>query len=723
MKKFSNEFRPALREMRQLNAIISYKTDKAFYVLTTQDDKDLLTENDDILITQQGFLEYDKETINSVNPLFNTSLFNTTCKSVQIDSVNKINKGTWLNIKIGVYKENTQNYEYLDFGNYYVNEEPTYQADTNSYLINAYDKMIESMVSYDDEPLSITFPIKHKDFVIAICNKFGWNYDLIDYPNANKNIVQNFYKEQNLTYRDILDDLNGVCGGSFMFDLKNKLIWKRPTETNQIVEDDDLKDVNVDFAEKYGKVNVLTITTNGNVVLDSKEDTQSIQENGKTEFNIDDNYILSYSTSDFIDEIFNEVNGLEYYLYDVDSTGLLIFDPLDIFTFRHNGIDYKTIMLNDDIKLTQGLVETTFNEKPEQAEKDYKTTDKDKNKLNNALISIDKANAEIQLKANKSDVEAGLELKVSTDDNDQVVSMINASADIVELKGNRVIIDSENFKIDEIGNATLNNSVINMTENNKKVAEFNKSGMDFYRNDNLISHMGTTTVTDNIIGVGELTYDETSTDVKYNSVISWNSQRSSGSNVYDSVISYYNLSGLKGLVIRSDDVIFNGSTIEINNILKGSLIFQNISNAGVITTSLSQNDNFWISRIVGDGTGNLIASSFLGNITISGRVSDKRLKKNIKLSKDNAINKINKIKIYEFDFKENNKHTNNGVIAQELEKIDDTLVIKNDDEKGLYQINDLNLLSLAIKGIQEQQEQIETLQNQINELKEMIKNG
>lgn len=480
MKAFSETFRGALREDRQLNAIISYKTDKAFYVLTTQDDKDLLAENDDILITQQGFLEYDKETINSVNPLFNTSLFNTTCKSVQIDSINKINKGTWLNVKIGVYKEDTQNYEYLDFGNYYVNEEPTYQADTNSYLITAYDKMIESMVSYDDEPLSITFPIKHKDFVIAICNKFNWNYDLIDYPNANKNIVQDFYKEQNLTYRDVLDDLNGVCGGSFMFDLKNKLIWKRPTETNQIVEDDDLKDVNVDFAEKYGKVNVLTITTNGNVVLNSKEDTQSIQENGRNEFNVDDNYILNYSTEDFIDEMFDEVNGLEYYLYDVDSTGLLIFDPLDIFTFRHNGINYKTIMFNDDVKLTQGLVETTFNEKPEQAEKDYKTTDKDKNKLNNALISLDKANAkininteaintanaEIVLKANAQGkiVQVKLGANASTGsiftiDADQVNLTANdilnlIAGNTINLTAKNIAIDSTNFKVDKNGNMT-----------------------------------------------------------------------------------------------------------------------------------------------------------------------------------------------------------------------------------------------------------------------------
>nr|DAF88309.1 MAG TPA: hypothetical protein [Siphoviridae sp. ctt8434] len=453
MKKFSNEFRPALREMRQLNAIVSYSDPNGFYILTTENNDNLLTEDLNTIIVEGGVIDYDKETINSVNLLFNTSLFKTTCKSVQIECKNPISKGTNIEVRIGVYKSDENKYEYLNYGKFYISKEPVYQADSDSYLITGYDKMIESMVSYDNEPLSITFPIKHKDFVIAICNKFGWSYDLINYPNANKNIVQDFYKGQNLTYRDILDDLNGVCGGSFMFDLYNKLTWKRPTETNQIVEDDDLKDVNVDFAEKYGKVNVLTITTNGNVVLDSKEDTQSIQENGRNEFNVNDNYILNYSTDDFIDEMFNEVNGLEYYLYDVDSTGLLIFEPLDMFTFRHNNIDYKTIMFNDDIKLTQGLVETTFAEKPEEEKKDYKTTDKDKNKLNNAVISLDKANAQIILKVDSD----GKIVQVRLDGNADDGSVFNVKADNIKLEGYTTINDS--FKIDNKGSMFVDSNI------------------------------------------------------------------------------------------------------------------------------------------------------------------------------------------------------------------------------------------------------------------------
>ena len=458
MKKFSDEFRPALREMRQLNALVGYYDNKGFYILTTEEDDNLLTQNEFEIATESGIIEYDKESINSVNPLFNTSLFKTTCKSVQIECKNKINVGTYIKVKIGVYKPDKDKYEYLNYGDYYINEEPVYQADSDSYLITGYDKMIESMIDFDSQPILIEKPIKHKDLVIAICNKLGWKYNLIDYPNADKIIQKDFYSGQGLTYRNILDDLNGVCGGSFMFNLENKLIWKRPTETEQIVEDDDLKDVNVDFAEKYGKVNALTITTNGNVVLDNREDSESIAENGKTEININDNYILNYSTDDFIDNMFDEINGLEYYLYDIDSTGLLIFEPLDILTFRHNGIDYKTIMFNDDIKLTQGLVETTFAEKPEEEKKDYNTTNKEQNKLNNALISLDKANAEIVLKVNSAGNIAQVRLDGDSDDG----ALVNIKADNIKLEGYTTINDG--FSVDEQGNATMNNGTMKNAE-------------------------------------------------------------------------------------------------------------------------------------------------------------------------------------------------------------------------------------------------------------------
>lgn len=52
-------------------------------------------------------------------------------------------------------------------------------------------------------------------------------------------------------------------------------------------------------------------------------------------------------------------------------------------------------------------------------------------------------------------LDASLELKLGRDENDQVVSMINASADQIALRGNRLIIESNNFQLDAGGNVYI----------------------------------------------------------------------------------------------------------------------------------------------------------------------------------------------------------------------------------------------------------------------------
>nr|DAU67168.1 MAG TPA: endosialidase chaperone [Caudoviricetes sp.] len=52
-------------------------------------------------------------------------------------------------------------------------------------------------------------------------------------------------------------------------------------------------------------------------------------------------------------------------------------------------------------------------------------------------------------------LDASLELKLGRDENDKVVSMINASADQITLRGNRLIIESNNFQLDADGNVYI----------------------------------------------------------------------------------------------------------------------------------------------------------------------------------------------------------------------------------------------------------------------------
>ena len=56
-------------------------------------------------------------------------------------------------------------------------------------------------------------------------------------------------------------------------------------------------------------------------------------------------------------------------------------------------------------------------------------------------------------------LDASLELKLGRDENDQVISMINASADQIMLRGNRLIIQSNNFELDADGRVTIIDSL------------------------------------------------------------------------------------------------------------------------------------------------------------------------------------------------------------------------------------------------------------------------
>lgn len=81
------------------------------------------------------------------------------------------------------------------------------------------------------------------------------------------------------------------------------------------------------------------------------------------------------------------------------------------------------------------------------------TSSKFEQTANSISAEVDRAQkAEGQL-------DASLELKLGRDENDQVISMINASADKITLSGNRLIINSNNFRLDGDGKVSIVDSL------------------------------------------------------------------------------------------------------------------------------------------------------------------------------------------------------------------------------------------------------------------------
>ena len=224
MKIVNEKFIESLKGARNISAILTYNSNKSYRILTNEASENITTELNELLATEKGSYEVKDNQLLRINPSFNASLFKTICKSLEIETTENIAANEKINIKIGVKVD--EDYQFLNFGNYIV-KDSTYQADTDTYLLVAYDKMMESMIKYDDNPLSITYPIEHKNLIIAICEKLNWSYEINDYLNSNAVIDKDLYSGQNLTYRDILDDLLTAVGENLLFDLNDKLVNKK----------------------------------------------------------------------------------------------------------------------------------------------------------------------------------------------------------------------------------------------------------------------------------------------------------------------------------------------------------------------------------------------------------------------------------------------------------------------------------------------------------------
>lgn len=70
----------------------------------------------------------------------------------------------------------------------------------------------------------------------------------------------------------------------------------------------------------------------------------------------------------------------------------------------------------------------------------------------------------------ESDLSASISLKIDKDDDGQIISMINESADVITLNSNRLVVNSSNFTLDRYGNVSLSGEV---DATSGKISNFN----------------------------------------------------------------------------------------------------------------------------------------------------------------------------------------------------------------------------------------------------------
>nr|DAK15650.1 MAG TPA: tail protein [Caudoviricetes sp.] len=121
---------------------------------------------------------------------------------------------------------------------------------------------------------------------------------------------------------------------------------------------------------------------------------------------------------------------------------------------------------------------------------------------------------------------------------------------------------------------------------------------------------------------------------------------------------------------------------------------------------------------VNDGTG---GNSTYG-VNVNNMESDISLKENIQECKDKGLDVINQFKFHSFDWKQDKlgykkPHTKIGLIAQEVQAVQEDLVYENPNSLAL---DDFRLLNIALKAIQELSIENTNLKSQLNEMNERI---
>ena len=202
----------------------------------------------------------------------------------------------------------------------------------------------------------------------------------------------------------------------------------------------------------------------------------------------------------------------------------------------------------------------------------------------------------------------------------------------------------------------------------------------------------------------------------------------------------------KGVFIYNDTNFSTGTTAyeNVNDILltvNGKVSMCNNFQGGVVSGAPIIS-NFTANNPVTLRTGKMYRISFIGWDGASGQLyvndgsdtngewwfkpdsssSDKRLKENIKESTDKGLDLVNKLKFYSFDWKPDKfgykkPHTKIGQLAQDLQKLDESLVYSKGD---MLAIDDFRLLNISLKAIQELSTENQHLKSQLTEMNERL---
>lgn len=247
---------------------------------------------------------------------------------------------------------------------------------------------------------------------------------------------------------------------------------------------DELKTIANNVLSKISKVifNPVNITLQGNPCVETGDTIRIVDTNNKVYMS----YVLQRTLTgiqmlmDSIisegDQSLAEVNGIQHDIIKLqgktNELSRLIEGTSSILNDYAKGLKSEISQKTDSLKLSVSKSFSVTNNNIDKVSKGLSSTNQNVNSLSNDLTNTNKTlsstnenvtqmgkdltNTNIAVKK----VQADLELKISKDDNGQIISMINASADVINLTGNRLTLGSDNCTITKDGTITAKNALL-----------------------------------------------------------------------------------------------------------------------------------------------------------------------------------------------------------------------------------------------------------------------
>lgn len=230
MRTHTNEFKEELKVFgRQIQGKIVYYPS---YDLVSESDDNILTEaNLQIISEQTNYdepIEIDAEDIFSISIIKNGDLLQSLMKEFDFETKEELNIGSVVNPQLGLLVNET--YEYLDYGNYIINSKE-FNMDTETWSYVCYDKMLFSMVKYRGLS-NVQYPITIKQFINNLCNKVGLEFEDSTFVNQGQLIYEDLYKNRDVTYRDIFDEISKIVAGNLLINDNDKLEVGYPSKAS-----------------------------------------------------------------------------------------------------------------------------------------------------------------------------------------------------------------------------------------------------------------------------------------------------------------------------------------------------------------------------------------------------------------------------------------------------------------------------------------------------------